>query len=162
MACEDFYLGCDDCASNEDCGDGLICAERLGAPKGCIVDETPPPIGTCEAAIVQTMPFSIEGDTRDVFGIDEHDVGCSDGDAPEMVFRIAIPDGRDIHVVANDASGQGIAVEVVSARCEGVVRGCASQTNGVVDEVMTGTIDSVLLVERNPAGPFTLTVELVE
>lgn len=164
MACEDLSFAPDECASDADCTDGLVCAQRgVGTPLRCVVNDEPPLPGTCDTPIAQALPLSIEGDTRDFADVaDAHDIGCSEGDVAEMVFRIEIPDGRDIHVVANDSSGQGIAVEIASATCEGVVRGCASQANGLIDERMTGTIDSVLIVERNPPGPFTLTVALAE
>jgi hypothetical protein len=164
-ACEDFGFYAPQCEVDDDCPDGNECRSDVNTGVLTCLPEQPidgADDGSCNGPFARTLPFSFDGTTAGLF--DAYSITCAEDDVSEMLFAIEIPPDRDVHVVANDSSGQGIAVELIGGRlCGGTVRSCASQANGIIDEVMTGdTGTNLVVVERNPNGPFTLTVELAD
>ena len=165
-ACNDFGFGVpSNCADDDDCPNDSVCGSDINTgARNCSVDDAAELTedGTCNRPFTRALPFSFEGSTAELF--DGYSITCSEPDRREMVFRIEISADRELHVVATDSSGQGIAVELVGgSSCIGPVHGCSTQENGTIDERMTGdTGTNLLVVERAPSGPFTLDLALFD
>jgi hypothetical protein len=119
--------------------------------------------GSCAAPARVTLPFTAPPDATTV-GLGDVGALCAPAaeSLPEAVYGIALGSARPVRVIASDSSGQGIGVAIqFGAGCFSATQACLRRTSGGFDE-MTPSLqpgEYTVVVERNPPGSFTLTLE---
>jgi hypothetical protein len=115
--------------------------------------------GSCVAPKAITLPFSETAGSTAV-ALDSTSVACgAPSSLSEAVYRLVLANDAAVKITASDQSGQGIGVQVRETSCTGTSVECGWQSNGIYDKTVplpAGTW--FVVVERSPAGPFTLAI----
>lgn len=116
-------------------------------------------VGSCLTPVDIDLPFE-EAAGSTARALDVTALDCSpETSLPEVVYRLDLAEDTALTITASDESGQGVGVEVLMDSCQGTSVACEWASNGNVDRSLTLPAGSWLfVVERNPAGNFSLAV----
>lgn len=116
--------------------------------------------GTCASPLVIEPGFDISiADTS--LGTDDAAPSCiAEPGLPENAYALTLTEETTLTITGSDESGAGFGYEIREGGCQGVPHACEWKSNGVFDETVTlGAGTWTLIVERVPAGAFTIAVD---
>lgn len=161
-------VGCGDDSVNDGVGGttaststtGTSVGSTSGSGSGSTSTGSAMGTGSCLSPRDVSLGFTADASATTADQLDTATLDCNtNGSQPEVVYRLTLSAMTTVHLTAGDHSGQGVGVSVRQDSCDGQSVGCDFASNGVLDRsypLPAGVW--VFVVERNPPGPFTLTV----